>query len=334
MSMKRKKWMAAALTAICLTGCAAPQAETQPTQATLWEAGTVTELSQTVTAEGRTLIINGSVELPSAEELYHVELALDEDALERFLQDYVYSAYPDAEKVTREDGSIYWWKEEDGRHLLSFSQNTLGNGYYLDSTRDLNGKDLDEEHTLEREYITDKVPGDLTITAEEAAKAAGEEIARYSCFSFAPWNVTANVTQDGKGDYDANLQPYLDGLPVNGRVPFGDTSAHFSAEGLFTFQGNFLLKEISREPIVPNCTLEEAAEKLKTDFLTYMYGDEKTTEVVRIEVQYFAEYDIDNVCHLSPAWVFICQTESNGFTRYSDFAYLMETGTLEYSKMF
>ena len=330
MSMKRKKWMAAALTAICLTGCAVPQAETEPTQAALWEAGTKTELSQTFTAEGCTLILNGSVELPSPEELYHVELALDEDALGRFLQDYVYSAYPDAEKEAWEDGSIYWWKEEDGRHLLSFSQNTLGNGYYLDSTRDLNGKDLDEKHTLEREYITDKVPGDLTITAEEAAKAAGEEIARYSCFSFAPWNVTANVTQDGKGDYDANLQPYLDGLPVNGHVPFGDTSAHFSAEGLFTFQGNFLLKEISREPIVPNCTLEEAVEKLKSDFLTYLYNDEKTMEIVSVDVQYFAEYDIDNVCHLSPAWVFTCRKESNGSARYSDFAYLMETGTLEY----
>ena len=332
--MKCKKWMAAALTAICLTGCAAPQAETEPTQAALWEAGTVTELSQTITAEGCTLILNGSVELPSPEELYHVELSLDEDALDRFLQDYVYSVYPDAEKGAWEDGSIYCWKEEDGRHLLSFSQEITGRGYYLDSTRDLDGKYLDEKYIFERGYITDKVPGDLTISAEEAAQAAGEEIARYSCFSFAPWNVTASVTEDGKGDYYANLQPYLDGMPVIGHLPFRDISAGISAEGLFTFQGIFLLKEISREPIVPNCTLEEAAEKLKTDFLTYMYGDEKTTEVVRIEVQYFAEYDIDNVCHLSPAWVFICQTESNGFTRYSDFAYLMETGTLEYSKTF
>ena len=83
--MKCKKWMAAALTAICLTGCAAPQAETEPTQAALWEAGTVTELSQTITAEGCTLILNGSVELPSPEELYHVELSLDEDALDTAL---------------------------------------------------------------------------------------------------------------------------------------------------------------------------------------------------------------------------------------------------------
>lgn len=333
MGMKRKKWMAAALTAICLTGCAAPKAETGPTQAALWEAGTVTELSQTITAEGCTLILNGSVELPSPEELYHVELALDEDALERFLQDNVYSAYPDAEKVTREDGSIYWWKEEDGRHLLSFSQNLLGNGYYLDSTRDLNGKYLDEKHIFERDYITDKVPGDLSTTAEEAAKAAGEKIARYSCLSFAPWNVTASVTEDGRGDYYANLQPYLDGMPVIGHLPFRDVSASISEEGLFTFQGIFLLKEVNRETIAPSCTLEEAVEKLKSDFLTYLYNDEKTMEIVSVEVQYFAEYDIDNVCHLSPAWVFTRRRESNGFTHDSVFAYLMETGTLEYKNL-
>ena len=78
-------------------------------------------------------------------------------------------------------------------------------------------------------------------------------------------------------------------------------------------------------------TLEEAVEKLKSDFLTYLYNNnEKTMEIVNVDVQYFAEYDIDNVCHLSPAWVFTCRKESNGSARYSDFAYLMETGTLEY----
>ena len=67
----------------------------------------------------------------------------------------------------------------------------------------MNGKDLDEGHAFEQGYITDQIPGDLSTTAAEAAAAAGEEIARYSCFSLAPWNVTANVTEDGKGAYYA-----------------------------------------------------------------------------------------------------------------------------------
>ena len=58
-------------------------------------------------------------------------------------------------------------------------------------------------------------------------------------------------------------------------------------------------------------------EKLKSDFLTYLYNDEKTMEIVSVDVQYFAEYDIENVCHLSPAWVFTCRKESNGSARYS-----------------
>lgn len=57
--MKKANWFALLLAIFCLTGCAAPQAETQPTQTALWEAGSVTELSQTVTAEGRTLILKG-----------------------------------------------------------------------------------------------------------------------------------------------------------------------------------------------------------------------------------------------------------------------------------
>jgi len=327
--MKKANWFALLLAIFCLTGCAAPQTETQPTQAALWEAGSVTELSQTVTEEGRTLILNGSLELPAPETLYHIQLALDEEALERFAQDYVYSAYPDAKKVAREDGRIEWMKEDGEQLLLSFSQNNMGDGYYLDVVRDLNGHNFDVGHTFERGYITTQVPGDLTSTAAEAAKAAGEEIARYSCFSFVPWNVTANVTEDGKGDYAADLQPCFEGLPVIGYVPFHDISANFSEEGLFTFQGTFLLKETKREPIVPSCTLDEAAEKLKTDFLTYMYNDDKTMKVVSVDVQYFAEFDIDNICHLRPAWVFTCRTERNGFVDNLFFAYLMETGTLE-----
>lgn len=327
--MKKSNWFALLLAIFCLTGCAAPQAETQPTQAALWEAGSVTELSQTVTAEGRTLILKGSLELPEPETLNHIQLALDEEALERFVQDYVYSAYPDAKKVAREDGRIEWVKEDGEQFLLSFSQDITGDGYYLDVARDLNGTNLDKEHTFERGYITDQIPGDLTTTAAEAAKAASEEIAQYSCFSFAPWNVTANVTQDGRGAYYAKLQPYFEELPVTGYVPFGDISAHISEEGMFSFQGTFLLKELSREPIVPSCTLEEAAEKLKTDFLPHMSGDDKIMEVISVDSQYFAEFDIDNICHLRPAWVFTCRTERNGFVDDLFFAYLMETGTLE-----
>lgn len=328
--MKKANWFALLLAIFCLTGCAAPQAETQPTQTALWEAGSVTELSQTVTEEGRTLILKGSLELPEPETLNHIQLALDEEALERFVQDYIYSAYPDAKKVAREDGRIEWVKEDGEQFLLSFSQDITGDGYYLDVTRDLNGNNLDKEHTFERGYITPQIPGDLTSTAAEAAKAAGEEIARYSCFSFVPWNVTANVTEDGRGAYYAKLQPYFEGLPVTGYVPFGDISAHISEEGMFSCGGSFLLKEISREAIVPKCTLEEAAEKLKTDFLAHMSGDDKIMEVVSVNVQYFAEFDIDNICHLRPAWVFFCQAQrSGGFVDDLFFAYLMETGTLE-----
>lgn len=330
MIMKKANWFALLLAIFCLTGCAAPQAETQPTQTALWEAGSVTELSQTVTEEGRTLILKGSLELPEPETLYHIQLALDEEALERFVQDYIYSACPDAEKGVQEDGRMHWWKQEGDRLFLSFSQDITGDGRYLDVTRDLNGKDLDEGHAFEQGYITDQTPGDLSTTAAEAAAAAGEEIARYSCFSLAPWNVTANVTEDGKGAYYAKLQPYFEGLPVTGYVPFRSISAHISEEGMFSCGGSFLLKEISREAIVPKCTLEEAAEKLKTDFLAHMSGDDKIMEVVSVNVQYFAEFDIDNICHLRPAWVFFCQAQrSGGFVDDLFFAYLMETGTLE-----
>lgn len=329
--MKKANWFALLLAIFCLSGCAAPQAETQPTQAVLWEAGSVAELSQTVTEEGRTLILKDSLELPEPETLNHIQLALDEEALERFVQDYIYSAYPDAKKVAREDGRIEWVKEDGEQFLLSFSQDITGDGYYLDVTRDLNGNNLDKEHTFERGYITTQIPGDLSTTAAEAAAAAGEEIARYSCFSLAPWNVTANVTEDGKGAYYAKLQPYFEGLPVTGYVPFRSISAHISEEGMFSCGGSFLLKEISREAIVPKCTLEEAAEKLKTDFLAHMSGDDKIMEVVSVNVQYFAEFDIDNICHLRPAWVFTCQKPEESHSPNYVFAYLMETSALEHS---
>ena len=329
--------LSAVLAISCLAGCAQKERteETDPVQAEK-EIVSVTEESQ---ADGKTLVIDTTAEVPDISSLEEITLCFDEDLLDTMVEELVHSQYPDLKGGTI-DGYRDWSVATEEQLLFSFSCEDegfqAGRNYYLDVLRDLNGLDMGED-SLKRwtpYYMTEHIPDKLNMTSAEAAEKLAEFLGQYSCFDYKPWNVAAvncrNVP-DSSGYYQAQMQPQYDGMPVliDG-VPY--VSACLSAEGVFNFQGVMVLKEQSRKPAGASITLEEAIEQFKADFVEDPQGNQVTVD--RITAGYVAQSHYSGTWTLSPVWIFEYSAvrprpdNQEDETYYYTCAYRMDNGSL------
>ena len=326
--------LSAVLAVSCLAGCAQQELieETLPKQT---EIVSVTEEAQ---ADGKTLVIDTTAEVPDLSSLEEVTLCFDEDLLDTMVEELVHSQYPDLKEGTM-DGYRDWSVATEEQLLFSFSCEDegfqAGRNYYVDVLRDLNGLDMGED-SLKRwtpYYMTEHIPDKLNMTAAEAAEILASFLGQYSCFDYKPWNVVAvncpNVP-DSSGYYQAQMQPQYDGMPVliDG-VPY--VSACLSAEGVFTFQGVMVLKEQSRKPAGASMTLEEALEQFKADFAEDPQGNQVTVD--RITAGYVAQSHYSGTWTLSPVWIFDSAVRprpdnQEEATYYYTCAYRMDDGSL------
>lgn len=212
---------------------------------------------------------------------------------------------------------------------------------YLDVVNDVNSSSM-EENDLSGffpHYITQERPPMLNITAEEAAKEASTFFAQYSCFTYSPWNIVAYnaETEGGSGAYCVELQPIYNGVPVFDQYSAGRTehvqsakiTAWISADGLFTFQGNLLLKEIGKTDIKRALSLDRAVEKMIEDFPIYAIG--KSVYVTGICAAYYLQGSTeDETCTLIPGWAFECRdsAEKSTYERQYTCFYDFESGKL------
>lgn len=329
--------LSAVLAVGCFTGCAGQELteEANPVQIEK-KIVSVTEEAQ---ADGKTLVINTTVEAPNLSSLEEITLCFDEDLLDKMVKELVHSQYPGLQEKTM-DGDRKWSvaTEEQLLFSLSFTDEGFeaGRTYYLDVLRDLNGQDMGEDG-LERwtpYYMTEHLPDKLEMTSDEAAETLATYLGQYSCFDYKPWNVVAvncrNVP-DSSGYYQAEMQPQFEGIPVY-RAGALNVSACLSAEGVFTFQGIMVLKEQSRKTADASMTLEEAVEQFKADFAEDPQGNSVTVD--RITVGYVAESHYGGTWTLSPAWIFEYSAvrprpdNQEEATYYYTSAYRMKNGSL------
>lgn len=328
--------LSAVLAVSCLTGCAKKEIteETKPVPAKK-EIVSVTEEAQ---ADGKTLVIDTTVEVPDLSSLEEVTLCFDEDLLDTMVEELVHSQYPGLKEGTV-DGYRDWSVATEEQLLFSLSLTDdgfeAGRIYYLDVLRDLNGQDMgeDEHHNSTPYYMTEHIPDKLNMPAAEAAETLGTFLGQYSCFDYKPWNVVAVNCRNvpgSSGYYQAKMQPQYDGLPVliDG-VPYVSTC--LSAEGVFTFQGVMVLKEQSRKPADATMPLEEAVEQFKADSAEDPQGDQVTVD--RITAGYLAQSHYSGTWTLSPVWVFeysaVGPTADNRVaTTYYTYAYRMDSRDL------
>ena len=206
---------------------------------------------------------------------------------------------------------------------------------------DINSDIMEEEEmsSFFPHYITQEHPPLLNISAEEAAEEASQILARYSCFTYSPWNVVAyNAEKEGgSGAYRMELQPLYNGVPVfdqyrtdrDEHLQSAKITTWMSAEGMFSFQGNLLLKEIGKTDIAQALSLECAVEKLIEDFSIYAIG--KSVYVTGICAGFYLQgTSADNTCTLIPGWAFECRdsAEKSSHERQYTCFYDFESGKL------
>lgn len=327
--------LSAVLAVSCLAGCAQQELieETLPKQT---EIVSVTEEAQ---ADGKTLVIDTTVEVPDLSSLEEVTLYFDEDLLDTMVEELVHSQYPELKEGTM-DGYRDWSVATEERLLFGFSVEDegweSGRTHYLDCLRNLNGQheEEDEHNSFTPYYMTEHIPDQLEMTPEEAAETMAEYLGQYSCFTYMPWNVAAvncRNQQDASGYYQMRMQPQFEGIPVYGHGAL-QVSACMSAEGVFTFQGIMVLKEQSRKAAEVSMTLEEAVEQFKVDFAEDPQGNRVTVD--RIKVGYLAEAHYSGTWTLSPVWIFEYSAvrprpdNQEEATYYYTCAYRMDDGSL------
>ncbi len=323
--------LAAAMLLTCFSGCA----QREETEETAYLPQIATINSQTE-LEGKTLTIDAKVEIPNLSKLEKITLNFDEERFQAMGKDLVLSQYPEIQEGRSPDGYRGWSKETPERliislHCMDEDSFEAGRCYFVDVLRDLNGQTMpgDEEHSWEPYYLTENIPNELGMTSAEAAKKIGSELAKYSCFTYMPWNVTAcNIREKpgSSGYYSAIMQPMFENRPVYGHGALR-VSSHMSAEGLFAFQGIILLKETGRTAVSCAMDLDAAVAKFQEEFVEE--AEEGVTVFVdKITAGYKATSEYDGTWTLHPVWAFSCREERKDYTHYYTSVYKMENGKL------
>ncbi len=321
--------LAAAMVLGCLSGCGREPEPVPEETAYVPERVSVNTQAE---LEGKTLSIDAEVTVPDLSRLEKITLNFDEEAFQAAGRDLVLSRYPGLKEGRNPDGNRGWSEiTEEGKGIIFDCQDDgfeAGRCYYEDLDNELNGQDMpgDEGRYFDAGYFTENIPNKLGMTSLEAAEKIGEELAKYSCFTYEPWSVTAcNVREDpdSSGYYSALMKPCFEGRPIYGAQY---ASAHMSAEGLFAFQGTVVLKETGRTQVTCVLDLDAAVERFREEFVEVALRD--SIQVERISAGYLAGSEYDGTWTLHPAWIFEYRDGDREHGNDYVCAYKMETGTL------
>lgn len=295
--------------------------------------------------DGRTFLIDTEVVLPDLHTMAIVKLGANTEKWTQLAEDWILSKAPETKSVSTPFQTV-WQIEVDGalhETLCIDTDNIKVN--YLNVANDIDSDIMEKEEIswFFPHYITRECPPLLNISAEEAAEKASAMLAQYSCFTYTPWNVVAyNAARAGSsGAYCMELQPLYNDILVfdqyspgrNEYLQSAKITAWMSAEGLFAFQGNLLLKETGKTEIARALSLERAVEKMVEDFPIYAIG--KSVYVTRICAAYYLQGTTeDETCTLVPGWAFECRdsAEKSSHERQYTCFYDFENGKLHLLK--
>lgn len=275
-------------------------------------AETVGHVTDSVEQDKKNLVIDADVDTGTWEKLSEITFKLDEEAVQKYINEQVRSEYPEIEEGKDENGNREWSYKSDGRSLVSCSLDDNGRLYYINVPKDVNGPYLDAGgHTLEYGYITELDAPGVGLTAEKAAEEAVRYLEEYSFFDFRPWNILAGdqpATGDKSGYYIISMQPVCGGIPVSVKhdpeTPGLSTTVLYSSDGIFHIQGSFLFSMSDSTEIEKIVPFSAVLDKFKSGFTAFAIGDH--IEVNRIIFEYFPKMNKNGSYTLSPVWNFYC----------------------------
>ncbi len=309
---------------LSLAACGKKDHESENNEVNFLSPETVQEKAQSHitaenTSEGKNLYIDADVELGDLKELAETKILIDEETVQKFVDHLVRKQYPEVSEGKENSGERVWDYFENGQLIIACSLSENGFLNYLNVPEDLNCPYMDGEHIFEYGYMTDVMPPQMNLPAEEAAEQSGQFLNEYSCFSFRPWNILAGDQPDAdaaSGCYYISMQAIYDGIPVSVKSEANaaglSTTVVFSKNGIFQVQGSFLFQDYEKRKIEQIADFDSILKKFQLDFSTFSEGD--TITVDRVSIEYFPEPSKENSYTLVPVWVFDCtdrRTEIN-----------------------
>lgn len=267
-------------------------------------------ITEEIVKNGKELRIDASVEVGDLAGVAEYRLMIDQDKVNAMVRDLVYTKYPDAVIDDSKPEGRNWNYRENDQFCVSLTVSDTGYVNYLDYENDLSTAMVDGEHLFEYGYITESVPTNMRITAEEAVKTAREFCENYSDLSFDAFNVTAADSKDeaASGCYYIMLQASCDGIPISTKHEGNDEGISvlvlLSNAGIFQVGGKIPLMPSKSRELEAIVSLDALVEKVQTEFGLWAVGE--AVKINRIALEYFPIADLDGAITLRPAWSFYC----------------------------
>lgn len=327
---------AAVLLSLCcllLVGCQSSAAsQTQPTMPNLQPSPTVIGMLQDSNTVGeRTITIDAAA--PKVEDtVYSAVLMRDEEGAHSLADELILSRFDQVEQMDTFDWLVYR-NNESVRASFHIAQDNWTTGY-VDYEYDQEGELLDSGWKMFSDYITPLIPKGSTHTPNSAAQIACEFFDAHSqTMTFKAYNVLAKdpIGNEPAGFYEVYVQGCYRGIPISRNADYPQrpitANAYIGNNGMFSFQGLFLLKEASVQEVHQLSDVDSAMQHLCSNF--YLLTNLLDIRIDTVELQYFASAKADGSYELRPVWVFKGSGKNEGADHRNgvEFIYFADDGT-------
>jgi len=327
---------AAVLLSLCcllLVGCQSSAAsQTQPTMPNPQPSPTVIGMLQDSNAIGeKSITIHAA--MPKVEEtIYSTTLIRDEEGAHSLVNELILSRFDQAEQRDTFDWLVYGENDRicASFHIAPDNWATV----YVNYDYDQEGKLLDDGWKMFSDYITPMIPKGSTHTPDSAAQIACEFFdAHNQAVTFKAYNILAMdpVGSAHAGYYEVYVQGCYRGIPISRNADYPQrpitANAYIGNNGMFSFQGLFLLKEASVQEVHQLSDVESAMQHLCDNF--HLLTNLVDIRIDAVELQYFASAKADGSYELRPVWVFKGSGKNEGADHRNgvEFMYFADDGT-------
>ena len=258
-------------------------------------------LSMTFTKNDQVLTVQSVKPVYEADEIYTAAFERDEEMFDAMLDELLVKQYPTVEKIN----DLCWMGYIDGKLQASLGYSSLWSVNYINVANDMNGILQEEDHLFDDGYITTNQPEMCTLTPENAGKMAVAFSTEWSQDLTFYVNRILSVIDEDRGCYMVNARAKFAGRPITTFAKAYSIAPqidfHISDDGIFEFQGLFLLKEQSRAS-VNLIAAEDVMKNLGASFVAYSTLSDICINEVTLD---YCMETSDNV-HFSvrPVWCF------------------------------
>lgn len=256
-------------------------------------------ISLTLEENGKTLIIDADTPAPLTQ-MPNIITLKDADIYVELETLLVEPILPTNEGIREDDGI---WFDSTGNPLVMLHSGPIFTDFENYSI--LTGLSIIDPmfDRMHHRYITDEIPGDITLDKYEAAETTVDFFESHSIFTFSPHKILSG-TDGSTGYYTVYLQAEYEDTPIFAVSASGfnaETKAAITNDGIVFFKGCFAFEESDRQVLESPISFESTLEHFKEEFSRIIPCD-MTIHTISQELLF---HRVENgIYELRPAWSF------------------------------